>query len=52
MAMTMLVLLLAAVAVMWLHVPAKPQPVRTRRNLLQDEVLSAYINQQGTNRRW
>ena len=51
MLMTMLVLLMTAAAVMWLQVPAKPQPVRsTRRNLLQEELLASYINQ-GSNRR-
>ena len=44
MAISVLVLLLAAVAVMWLQVPAKPQPVRARRNLLQEELLAAYMD--------
>lgn len=42
MAISVLVLLLAAVAVLW--VPAKPQPVRVRRNLRPEELLAAYMD--------
>lgn len=52
MLLTMLVLALAATAVMWLQPPAKPQPVRARRNLSHDELLAGYISQEDTNRRW
>lgn len=43
--MAMLVLLLAAVAMIVLFAPARPQPVRARRNPLQEELLTAYVNQ-------
>jgi hypothetical protein len=43
MAMTLLVLLLIAAAAMWPTV--KPQPVRARRDLLQEELFAAYLNQ-------
>ena len=53
MVMTMLVLLLAAAAVLWLQAPAKPQPVRsTRRDLRREELFAAYLDQQDSNRRW
>ena len=52
MAMTLLVLVLAAAAATWLRAPAKPQPVQARRNLLQEELLAAYINQHEPSRRW
>jgi hypothetical protein len=52
MVMTLLVLLLAAAAVLWLHAPAKPQPLRVRRNPLQEEVLARYMSNVQTNRRW
>ena len=51
MLMTMLFLLMAATAVMWLHTPAKPQPVRARRNLLQEDLLASYIRPNDT-RTW
>lgn len=35
----MLVLLLA---VFWMYAPAKPQPVKVRRNLMQEELLASY----------
>ncbi len=38
----MLVLLLAAAAVLWMYALAKPQPVKVRRNLLQEELLASY----------
>lgn len=38
----MLVVLLAAVAVLWLYAPTNPQPVKVRRNLLQEELLAKY----------
>ena len=38
----MLVVLLAAVAAFWMYAPAKPQAVKVRRNLLQEEFLAAY----------
>lgn len=50
--MTLLVLLLTASALAWLQLPAKPQPVRARRNLLQEELLASYINHAKPNRRW
>ena len=52
MAITLLALLLATAAVTWFRVPAKAQPVRARRNLLQEELLAAYINQHESSRRW
>lgn len=39
---TMLVLLLAVVAVAWLYAPPRPQPVKVRRNPLQEELLARY----------
>lgn len=50
--MTLLVLLLAATAVMWVQGATKPQPIRVRRNPLQEELLASYLDQQATNRRW
>lgn len=38
----MLVVLLAAVAAFWMYAPAKPQPAKARRNLLQEELLANY----------
>ena len=52
MVMTLLVLLLAVAAVAWLQAPTKPQPVRVRRNPLQEELLASYITQRETSRRW
>ena len=43
--MTMLVLLLAAVSMLVLYAPARPQPIRVRRNPLPEELLAAYLNQ-------
>lgn len=43
----MLVVLLAAVAAFWMYAPAKPQPARVRRNLLQDELLTNYSQRDG-----
>ena len=43
--MAMLVLVLAAVAMFMLYAPARPQPVRARRNPLQEELLASYVNQ-------
>lgn len=37
----MLVVLLAAAATLWMYAP-RPQPVKVRRNLLQEELLEAY----------
>ncbi len=45
MAITMLVLFLAAAAVLWVQAAAKPHPVRVRRNLLQEELLAAYAEE-------
>ena len=45
MAITMLVLLLAAAAILWIQMSAKPQPVRVRRNLPREELLAAYARQ-------
>ncbi len=45
MAITMLVLLLAAAAILWIQASAKPQPVRVRRDLTRDELLAAYAGQ-------
>lgn len=39
---TLLVLLLAAAAVLWMYAPARPTPVKVRRNLLQEELLNSY----------
>ena len=41
----MLVVLLAAAALFWMYAPAKPQPVKVRRNLLQEELLASYSRQ-------
>lgn len=38
----MLVVLLAAIAAFWMNAAAKPQPVKVRRNLLQEELLATY----------
>ena len=38
----MLVLLLTAAAALWMYAPAKPQPVKVRRNLLQEDLLARY----------
>ena len=43
--MAMLVLLLAAVSMIVLYAPSRPQPARARRNLLQEDLLAAYVNQ-------
>ena len=37
----MLVLLLTAAAALWMYAP-RPQPVKVRRNLLQEELLASY----------
>lgn len=43
--MAMLVLFLAAVSMIVLYAPAtRPQPVRVRRNPLQEELLASYVN--------
>ena len=39
---TLLILFLAAAAVFWMYAPARPAPVRVRRNLLQEELLAQY----------
>ena len=39
---TLLVLVLAAAAVLWMYAPARPTPVRVRRNPLQEELLAHY----------
>ena len=39
---TLLVLFLAAAAVLWMYAPARPAPVKVRRNLLQEELLANY----------
>ncbi len=43
--MAMLVLLLAAVTMLALYAPVRPQPARVRRNPLQEELLASYLNQ-------
>jgi len=43
--MAMLVLLIAAVGFLALYAPARPQPVRVRRNPLQEDLLAAYATQ-------
>lgn len=43
--MAMLVLLLAVVSMLALYAPSRPQPVRVRRNPLQEELLASYLNQ-------
>jgi hypothetical protein len=52
MVITLLILLLAAAAVMWLQAPPKPQPVRVQRNPLQEELLARYMDQNESDRRW
>jgi hypothetical protein len=42
--MAMLVLLLAAFAMLALYAPPRPQPVRVRRNPLQEDLLASYAN--------
>ena len=42
--MAMLVLLMAAVGFLALYAPARPQPVRARRNPLQEDLLAGYAN--------
>lgn len=41
MAMTLLVLALAATAMLWLAAQARPQPVKVRRNLTPEEIAEA-----------
>ena len=43
--MAMLMMLLAAVALLALYAPTRPQPVRVRRNPLQEELFATYLNQ-------
>lgn len=38
----MLVLLLTAAAALWMYSSPRPQPVKVRRNLLQEELLASY----------
>jgi hypothetical protein len=38
----MLVLLLMAAAALAMYAPPKPQPVKARRNVLQEELLARY----------
>ncbi|HVM19542.1 MAG TPA: hypothetical protein VM307_06245 [Egibacteraceae bacterium] len=45
MAMPLLVLLLTAAAILVVWTPPKPQPLRVRRNPLQEEVLARYLEQ-------
>jgi hypothetical protein len=44
MAETMLILLLVAFAAMWISTPARPQPMKVRRNVLQEDLLAAYMH--------
>jgi hypothetical protein len=39
---TLLVLVMAAAAVLWMYAPARPAPVRVRRNPLQEDLLAHY----------
>ena len=41
----MFVLLLAVAATLWAYAQARPQPVKVRRNVLQEETLAHYVNQ-------
>lgn len=38
----MLVLLLTAAAALWMCASPRPQPVKVRRNLLQEDLLASY----------
>lgn len=42
---TIFVLLLALAAMLWALAPARPQPIKVRRNVLQEDLLAYYINQ-------